>query len=120
MKHIDDKSVMDIQVILSETENSNSYIDLAQSSIYRFHNVIEDAITKLLAVAYYTEFNINLFKTDIDIMIEFITFALAFVCIKLSFVIRGPCALGYDFFLTGGGYIKNSHFLFGIPSQFRI
>jgi hypothetical protein len=53
MNHIDDKSVMDIQVILSETENSNSYIDLAQSSIYRFHNIIEDAITKLLAVANY-------------------------------------------------------------------
>jgi len=34
--------------------------------------------------------------------------------------IRGPCALSYDFYLKGGGWLQNSHFLFGTPSQFKI
>jgi len=42
-------------------------------------------------------------KTDNEIIIEFITFALSFVCFKLFFEIRGPCALGYEFLLIGGG-----------------
>ena len=122
MNHINDKSVMDIQELLSKYENSDNYIDLAQSTIYKFKNIIEATINKILAFAYYPEFNKKLhdLKTDNMIIVEFITFALSFVCYKLLYEIRGPCALGYDFFLTGGGYIKNSQFLFGTPSQFRI
>ncbi|KPA16586.1 hypothetical protein MHK_003196 [Candidatus Magnetomorum sp. HK-1] len=121
MNHINDKSIMEIQEFLSKYENSNGYIDLAQSTIYKFKNIIVETINKLLAFAYYSEFNKNMLglKTDNKRIIEFLTFALLFVCFKLFSLIRGPCALGYDFFLTGGGYIKNSHFLFGTPSQFR-
>jgi len=58
-------------------------------------------------------------KTDNKRIIEFITFASSFVCSQLSIKIRGPSALGYDFFLIGRGYVKNTPFLFGTPSQFR-
>ena len=34
MNHINDKSIMEIQKLLSEDENSYNYIDLAQSTIY--------------------------------------------------------------------------------------
>lgn len=117
MEHINEKSVMEIQELLSNHENSNGYIDLAQSTIYKFKDVIEDAITKLLAAAYYPVFNSNMLnlRTEKEKVIVFITFAMSFAYIKLS----GPCALGFVFFLTGGGYIKNSLFLFGTPSQFR-
>ena len=82
---------------------------------------IEETIHKLLAFVYYPEFNKMIFdlKTDNEIIIEFITFALSFVCFKLFFEIRGPCALGYDFFLIEGCYVKNSYFFFGTASQFR-
>ena len=121
MNYIDDKSIMEIQELLTKYENSNDYIDLAQSTIYRFKNLIEATISKLLVCGYYPEFNKNILdlKDDNKSIIEFITFALSFVCSKLLYEIRGPCALGYDFFLIRGDYVKNSYFLFGTASQFR-
>jgi len=50
---------------------------------------------------------------------SFIEFSEQFECSKLDFDIKGSCALGYDFYLCGGGYYKNAWFLFGTPSQFR-
>ena len=112
---------MKIQELLSKYEDANGYIDLAQSTMVKFKNIIEAAINKLLAFEYYPELikNMLCLKTDNKRITYFITFALSFTCFKSFFEIRGPCALGYDFFSIGGGYIKNSHFLFGTPSQFR-
>jgi len=42
---------MEIQEVLSQLENSNDYIDLAQSTIYKFKNFIEETIQKLLEFA---------------------------------------------------------------------
>ncbi|MCL0038564.1 hypothetical protein M1N10_06100, partial [Thermodesulfovibrionales bacterium] len=50
---------------------------------------------------------------------RFIEFAVRFSCLKIKPYIRGPCALSYDFYIEGGGYFLNSHFLFGTASQFR-
>ena len=83
MNHIDNKSTMEIQELLSKYENSNDYIDLAQSTIYQFKNLIEKTINKLLAFGHYPEFNKNMLglKTDSKRTIELITFALSFVCL---------------------------------------
>jgi len=40
MNYTDDHSIMEIQEVLSQLENSNDYIDLAQSTIYKFKNFI--------------------------------------------------------------------------------
>ncbi|ETR69705.1 MAG: hypothetical protein OMM_03757 [Candidatus Magnetoglobus multicellularis str. Araruama] len=121
MKYINNKSTMKIQELLSKYEDANGYIDLAQSTLFKFKNLIEATINKLLAFEYYPELikNMLCLKTDNERITYFIKFALSFTCFKLSFKIRGPCTLGYDFFSIGGGHIKNSHFLFGTPSQFR-
>lgn len=50
----------------------------------------------------------------------FIEYADGFRSDKSEPSIRGPCALGYDFYIQGGSFFLNSHFLFGIASQFRI
>jgi len=119
--HIDDKSFMQIQEHLSKNDDPNLYIDLSLSTIYKLKKIIIETINKLQESALYPEFNKTMLgvNTDKKRITVFITFALKFECCKLSHEIRGPCALGYDYFLTKGSYIKNSHFLFGTPSQFR-
>ena len=122
MIHIEDKSTMQVQELLSKYDNSEEYVDLAQSSIFKFKNIIISSMNKLLSIIdSYQEFKEKnlLYDSDKKRIAAFLIFARSFVCFKTNPQIRGPCALGYDFFLIGGGYIKNNHFLFGTPSQFR-
>jgi hypothetical protein len=110
-----------------EDENENGcdgYIELSTSRIYSFQGLIQETITKLLISQYYHELTIRLHKCSgsgekgsINVFLEFST---AFECQKVSIPIRGPCALSYDFYLEGGSHFRNSHFLFGTPSQFRL
>ena len=53
MKYINIKSTMKIQELLSKYEDANGYIDLAQSTLFKFKNLIEATINKLLAFEYY-------------------------------------------------------------------
>ena len=123
MNQIEGKSITKIQELLSLfNDDPEKYIDLAQSTIFDLKKTILQVINKLLAVDYYQDFKeicVQLID-DNKLIAAFINFAQSFICYKLFHSIRGPCILGYDFYLTGGSYIKNSHFLFGTPSQFRI
>ena len=84
-----------------------------------FRQLIMEAIEKIKAAGYYSEFVVK-DSTSADAFIaEFIDYAAGFECSKVSPPIRGPCGLGYDFYLNSGGYFANARFLFGTPSQFR-
>lgn len=123
------KSLQDYIADFSDTgtqeDGCDGYIELSTSRIYSFQELIKATITKLLIRQYYRELTIRLYKCigrgsgETDSIEVFLEFSKEFQCCKLSMPIRGPCALSYDFYLEGGSYFLNSHFLFGTPSQFR-
>lgn len=123
-KNIENKTVSWIQKYLDHLPCQNEsapYCLLSDSGILTFQTYFFKAITKILASGYYAQLSTELAKTSEDkvrikILLEFI---LNFMCQKVSPPIRGPCALNYDFYMTGGSYLKNALFLFGTPSQFR-
>jgi hypothetical protein len=92
------------------------------NQILRMDTLIEEAIDKILASGYYPEFDTTLHQhsSGEGRIKNFIEYAEGFECLKGICDIKGPCALGYDFYLSGGGYYKNAHFLFGTASQFRL
>lgn len=92
----------------------DGYIDLSTSSFYRFRAFVLRCIDKMLAAGVYRETEVLFQLPESSRIKVFIGFAEGFTCYKTDHPIRGPCALGYDFYLTGGG-----HFLFGTPSQHR-
>jgi hypothetical protein len=99
------------------------YIELSPSRIYAFKIFIEKAIEKLLINQYYKEVTDQwqeTFENDNQWIKAFLQFCPQFQCQKTQPPIRGSCALSYDFYLNGGAYRRNSHFLFGTPSQFRL
>ncbi len=111
---------MAVQTYLSRFDETRIYIDLSVSSIYGFKKLILEVINKLLSSAYYQDAEKLLQQPADNKRIKaFIKFAEAFYCYKTSPRIRGPCALSYDFYINGGGWLQNSFFLFGTPSQFR-
>ena len=90
------------------------YVDLSRSSYYHFRTFVLHCIDKMLAAGVYREAE-ELFQfPSAGRLNAFIALAEEFICNKTDCPIRGPCALGYDFYLTSGGY-----FLFGVPSQHR-
>lgn len=96
------------------------YIDLSTSTFYAFRTFILTCIDKLLAVGFYGETQSALQSSFEGQRIKvFLVFASDFICYKTSELIRGPCALGYDYYMQDGGYLRNGHFLFGTSSQFR-
>lgn len=112
---------MEVQSYLSGFEQAGIYVDLSASSIYRFKRLILEAINKLLSSACYPDAEKILQQSsDYHCIKAFIPFAQAFWCHKTSPCIRGPCALAYDYYMQGGSWFRNSYFLFGAPSQFRI
>lgn len=118
--HMEDKSIMEVQQYLSNFQETGIYVDLSAPSIYGFKRLILEAIDKLLSSAYYCEAENILQQPYGYCRIEaFIPFAQEFCCYKVIPYIRGPCALSYDFYMQGGGWFRNSYFLFGTPSQFR-
>ncbi len=96
------------------------YMDLSTSGIHAFKDFILSCINKLLVCGYYSKAERLLQQPSAGPRIEaFIGFAEAFVCAKVQPSVRGPCAVGYDYYLQGGGPFGNGYFLFGTPSQFR-
>jgi hypothetical protein len=119
--YVQGQSVMEVQTYLSRSQQTGIYIDLGAASIYGFKKVILEAISKLLSSAYYPDAEKIVHQSRNHQRIKaFVSFAQAFCCYKVSPCIRGPCALSYDFYMQGGGWFRNSYFLFGTPSQFRI
>lgn len=98
-------------------EREQGRVDLSRSSYYHFRTFVLSCINKMLASGVYRETE-AFFQFPSDSggrrISAFIVFAEGFICHKTDHPIRGPCALGYDFYLTSGGY-----FLFGVPSQHR-
>jgi hypothetical protein len=120
-RHIDGMA-LDIMLnyIDDFTTNDQYYVELSLSRFFSFQHLIEEAIAKIMANGYYPEINPQLQSPRKNQQIKaFLKFALEFYCYKLNCPIRGPCALSVDFYLRGGSYLLNSHFLFGTPSQFR-
>jgi hypothetical protein len=112
---------MEVQSYLSGFGQAGIYVDLSTSIIYGFKRLILGAINKLLSGACYPDAEKILQKSsDYHRITAFIPFARTFWCYKTSPCIRGPCALSYDYYMQGGGWFRNSYFLFGIASQFRI
>ena len=83
-----------------------------------FKQLVMAAIQKIMATGYYPEFEGDN-HTGSDLLISFVGFAEDFESQKIQPCIRGPCILNYEFYINGGAYFRNAHFLFGIPSQFR-
>jgi hypothetical protein len=104
------------------TSSQNNYKELSTSGIFAFKSLFLKAITKILINGYYPRLSDELAgasQETVRIKI-FLAFCLDFICQKCSPPIRGPCALSYDFYITGGSYLRNAFFLFGTPSQFRL
>jgi hypothetical protein len=100
------------------------YIELTFSRIFVFQSLIKGAINKILVNQYYKKVTGHwqtqeVVDNDNQLIKAFLQFCLEFECHKTNPPIRGPCALSYDFYLKGGAHVRNSHFLFGTPSQFR-
>ena len=107
--------------IFDFSSKAGGYIELSIARIYSFKRLIDETITKLLAGVYYSEFEKHFQKESrMDRINAFLNISLNFFCYKVLPPIRGPCALSYDYYLQGGGYLRNHYFLFGTPSQFRL
>jgi len=90
------------------------HVDLSRSSYYHFRAFVLRCADKMLAGGVYREVE-EFFQFPAPKRLRaFIALAEEFTCHKTDHPIRGPCALGYDFYLRSGGY-----FLFGAPSQHR-
>lgn len=127
-RYIDGMTVESIQGIQSIqgylgdiTSSENNYKELSASGIFAFKGLFVKAITKILVNGYYPQLSDKLVGTSQEtVRIKmFLAFCLDFICQKCIPPIRGPCALSYDFYITGGSYLRNAFFLFGTPSQFR-
>ena len=99
---------------------AQEYTDLSANVFYGFRAFILTAIDKMLAMGFYKELRAQLQTPSEKQRIRaFLFFAEDFSCCRTDIEIRGPCALGYDYYMKDGGYMRNAHFLFGTPSQFR-
>jgi hypothetical protein len=99
---------------------AEGYIELSTSTFQAFKTFILTCIDKMLAMGFHKETESVFQRPSARQRIKvFLSFAEEFVCCKTAYEIRGPCALGYDYYLSNGGYFRNGHFLFGVPSQFR-
>jgi len=119
LAYVEDNSVKELQDYLAGFQE-HQYIDFSRSSFYEFKAFILKSIDKMLAGGYYQEAEGELQEPHTNKRIKaFIEFSKGFTSDKTIPSIRGPCALGYDFYIRGGGYLSNGYFLFGTPSQFR-
>lgn len=99
---------------------AQEYIDLSTSAFYAFRAFILTAIDKMLAMGFHKELTAQLqTPSERQRLRIFLVFAEDFSCCKTDPEIRGPCALGYDYYMENGGNMRNAHFLFGTPSQLR-
>lgn len=119
LRYVEEYSLYDTLDELAESGEDSLSINAGQ--VIGFTGVVEEAIDKILAGGYYPEFEEKIFQDSSlkEQIKNFIEFSEEFECVKVNSPLKGPCALGYDFYLSAGAYYQNAHFLFGTPSQFR-
>jgi len=116
-RHIKGLSIYKVQEYI-DSFCKGDILTLDSDQLLNFKQLTEEAIGKILINNNYKG-NKKLFEfTGCELLKYFINFAEDFVCHKIDPCIRGPCSLGLDYYLTGGGYINNAYFLFGTPYQF--
>lgn len=120
LRCIEGLSILKLQDYLAGL-NEHKILSVSVDQLLGFKALVMKAVSKIMATKYYPEFDSEGFKeaTEQGLLKSFLDFAQCFECFKTEPRIRGPCGLGYDFYLNGGGYYKNAYFLFGTPSQFR-
>ena len=81
-----------------------------------FIKILKEGLEKAIVTGYYSELNkiVGYQDSEEGRLISFIRFLRAFEFSERRCIIKGPCALSYDFYLRSDG-----RFLFGTPSQFR-
>jgi len=96
-------------------------ISIGAGHLLKFKHLLNEALNKIMISPYYhtLQSEVRYESTEHGCLKIFLKFSLEFECNKVDPSVRGPCALGYDFYLASGGYEKNAHFLFGTASQFR-
>jgi hypothetical protein len=115
----EDSSVKELLDYLAGFE-TGAYVELSTSVFHAFKAFILTCINKMSAMGFYREAEAALQNPSRKQRIKaFLIFTEDFACHKADQPIRGPCALGYDFYLSNGGCFRNGYFLFGTPSQFR-
>lgn len=116
-------SDMSQKEVLDEIANMGKNDILSINTIYLkiFSEHAEKAVSKIIISGYYPDIisNFHRIKSQKEIIKEFVEFATDFETTILCNPIRGPSALGFDYYNRGGGYIKDADFLFGTPSQKR-
>ena len=118
-RHIKGLSIYKLQEYL-DTFNS-TVLSIGSEHLFRFKDLLKNAVDKIMMSEYYQELTTKLRSegTEQGLVKVFLKFIHTFECCKIEPSIRGPCALGYDYYIQGGGYHTNAYFLFGTPSQFR-
>ncbi|MEQ8187643.1 MAG: hypothetical protein ABRQ39_06685 [Candidatus Eremiobacterota bacterium] len=109
------KSIKEVIDYISELDKSG-VLCTGPVSLYSFLAYILNGIEKLFVCGHYRRLCSLLNSYDRKTMIK------NFFCYlegKFDGKARDPCVFGYNFYRRCGGYRKNSHFLFGTPSQFR-
>ncbi|MEW6439288.1 MAG: hypothetical protein AB1508_19225 [Pseudomonadota bacterium] len=96
-------------------------LPISADQLTDFKQIVIEAVAKITVSGHYQELKEGIFLTgsDGEIVAALIKFASCFECCKTDPGIRGPCGLGYDFYLNEGGFLHNARFLFGTPYQFR-
>ena len=123
LRHIDGTTVESIQTYLGDiAATEDGYKELSASGIFAFEHLFLGAITKITISGYYPQLQqqLGISGEKNTIIKTFLEFCQNFTSQKYSHPIRGPGVLSYDFYITGGFYLKNAYFLFGAPSQFRL
>jgi len=120
LRHIEGYSLYGLQDHVAGI-GQEDILSISADQLTGFKQLVMEAMEKIKATGYYKEFEEKVKdKTSAGAFITgFIEFAAGFECSKVLPLIRGPCGLGYDFYLNSGGYLSNARFLFGTPSQFR-
>jgi hypothetical protein len=113
-------SIVGLQDYLADF-GRDDILPISADQLLEFKHIVLEAVHKITATGHYPELagEVIAKSTDQQIVVAFITFASCFECCKVEPAIRGPCGLGYDFYLHEGGSCHRAHFLFGTPSQFR-
>ncbi len=109
------KSIKEVIDYISELDKSRLLCTCAVN-LYSFFAVILNSIEKLFICGYYKRLCNLLNSYDKKTMIKNFLWYLEG---KFDGKARAPCIFGYNFYCRCGGYKKNSHFLYGTPSQFR-
>lgn len=109
--YIDCKSLKTVLDKISH-KSAEGVFFLNSSTVNRFREYVVKAINKILSCSFYKYLALVLNTPDIKSGIQFFL-------TWLSAYPRAPDEVNYEFYLLGGGYKKNSPFLFGTPYQFR-